>query len=123
MVGSAVVLLGAFWFASRYPQLFSKIEHVGQALPSMAYSSEVVTVGADAPAWQRIVATAINWLASMTIGMSFGVLLGALLHTVLRYYPLRIGDNLYLNGWRARGRLRQLFGSRCVLRDARTRAY
>ncbi|MGH6800001.1 MAG: permease [Methylocella sp.] len=97
MAGSAVVLFGAFWFFSRYPQLFSKVEHVGQALPSMAYSSAVVTVAADAPAWQRIPATAVNWLAGMAIGMSFGILLGALLHTVLRYYPLRIGKNLYLN--------------------------
>jgi uncharacterized membrane protein YraQ (UPF0718 family) len=29
--------------------------------------------------------------------MTFGVLFGALLHTVLRYYPLKIGKNLYLN--------------------------
>ena len=29
--------------------------------------------------------------------MTFGVLLGALLHTVLRYYPIKIGKNLYLN--------------------------
>jgi uncharacterized membrane protein YraQ (UPF0718 family) len=33
----------------------------------------------------------------MKIGMTFGVLFGALLHTILRYYPLKIGNNLYLN--------------------------
>src|SRR5207237_8001127 len=33
----------------------------------------------------------------MKIGMTFGGLFGALLHTVLRYYPLKIGNNLYLN--------------------------
>jgi uncharacterized membrane protein YraQ (UPF0718 family) len=97
MAASAVVLLGAFWFASRYPQLLSKAALSGQALPSMGFSSEVMMVGTDAPAWQRIVATAVNWLASMGIGMSFGVLLGALLHTVLRHYSLPIGNNLYLN--------------------------
>ncbi|MCI0350690.1 MAG: permease [Acidobacteriales bacterium] len=97
MAGSAAVLFGAFWFASRYPQLFSKAEHVGQALPSMAYSSVVMTTAVAASASQRILATAVNWLAGMGIGMSFGVLLGALLHTVLRYYPLPIGNNLYLN--------------------------
>ena len=42
MVGAAVVLLCVFWFASRYPQLLSKAEHVGQAVPSMAYSSQVM---------------------------------------------------------------------------------
>src|SRR6266849_1704741 len=97
LVGAALVLLSLFWFASRYPQLFSKAEHVGQALPSMAFSSQVVSVASDAPVWLRILAVTVNWLDGMKIGMTFGVLFGALLHTVLRYYPLRIGNNLYLN--------------------------
>ena len=63
----------------------------------MAYSSQVMRVTPDMPAWRRILAAAVNWLDSMKIGMTFGVLLGALLHTVLRYYPLKIGKNLYLN--------------------------
>jgi len=54
-------------------------------------------VPADAPVWVRILAATVNWLDSMKIGMTFGVLFGALLHTVLRYYPLKIGKNLYLN--------------------------
>ena len=97
MAGAAVVLLGVFWFVSRYPQLFNKAEHLRQALPSMAYSSQVMTVETSAPVWLRILSAAVNWLDSMKIGMTFGVLLGALLHTVLRYYPLKIGKNLYLN--------------------------
>src|SRR5438105_1024959 len=97
MVGAAIVLLGVFWFASRYPQLFRKAAHLGQALPSMAYSSQLIAVAADAPVWQRILAATVNWLDGMKIGMTFGVLFGALLHTALRYYPLRIGKNLYLN--------------------------
>jgi uncharacterized membrane protein YraQ (UPF0718 family) len=97
MVGAAALLLGVFWFASRYPQLFSKASHVGEVLPSMAYSSQLMTVAADAPWWLRILAATVNWLDSMKIGMTFGVLFGALLHTVLRYYPLKIGKNLYLN--------------------------
>jgi uncharacterized membrane protein YraQ (UPF0718 family) len=94
---AALTLLCAFWFASRYPQLLTKAEHVGQPLASMAFSHEVLHVRPDAPVWQKIAYGAINWLDSMRIGMSFGVLLGALLHTVLRYYPLKIGNNLYLN--------------------------
>src|SRR5437870_9655619 len=70
MVGAVVVLLGIFWFASRYPQLLSKAEHVGQAVPSMAYSSQVMTVAADAPVWLRIVAATVNWLDGMKIGMT-----------------------------------------------------
>jgi uncharacterized membrane protein YraQ (UPF0718 family) len=97
MVATGIVLLAVFWFASRYPQLLSKAQHVGQALPSMAFSSEVFHVAENAPVWQRILASAVNWLDGMKIGMTFGVLFGALLHTVLRYYPLKVGKNLYLN--------------------------
>lgn len=97
LAATAVVLVSVFWFTSRYPQLLGKARHVGQALPSMAFSSELVRVAADAPAWQKILATAVNWLGGMKVGMTFGVLLGALLHTALRYYPLKIGKNLHLN--------------------------
>ena len=63
----------------------------------MAYSSQVLSVTANDSVWYKIIATSINWLNSMKIGMTFGILFGALLHTTLRYYPLRIGKNLYLN--------------------------
>ncbi len=97
MVATGLVVLSVFWFATRYPQLLSKAEHVGEALPSMAYSSQLWIVATDAPLWLRILSATVNWLDSMKIGMTFGVLFGALLHTVLRYYPLKIGTNLYLN--------------------------
>ncbi len=97
LAGSAAVLLCVFWFASRYPQLMSKAQHVGQAMPSMTYSHELVHAAADAPPWEKILFGAVNWLDAMKIGMAFGVLLGALLHTTLKYYPLKIGKNLYLN--------------------------
>jgi uncharacterized membrane protein YraQ (UPF0718 family) len=92
-----VVLLGVFWFGSRYPQLFSKAAHMGQAVPSMTYGHELMQLNANAPFWERILSATISWLDGMKIGMSFGVLFGALLHTVLRFYPLRIGRNIYLN--------------------------
>ncbi len=94
---AGIALVSAFWFASRYPQLLSKAEHVGQAIPSMAYSSQLRVVSQDGSIWMRILAATVNWLDSMKIGMTFGVLFGALLHTILRYYPLKIGKNLYLN--------------------------
>jgi uncharacterized membrane protein YraQ (UPF0718 family) len=97
LVTAGVVLLGLFWFASRYPQLFHKAGQVGKPVASMAYSGEVIHTATNAPIWQRILAGTVNWLASMKIGMTFGVLFGALLHTVLRYYPIQIGENLHLN--------------------------
>ena len=94
---TAIVLLSVFWLASRYPQLLGKARHVGQGLPSMAFSGELIKLAVGAPAWQRILATAVNWLDGMRVGMTFGVLLGALLHTTLRYYPMKIGKNLRVN--------------------------
>ena len=93
----AVILLSVFWFGSRYPALISKAAHVGQAVPSMTYGHEFMRVSASSPFWQRILSGTISWLDGMKIGMTFGVLFGAFLQTVLLYYPLKIGRNLYLN--------------------------
>jgi uncharacterized membrane protein YraQ (UPF0718 family) len=97
LIGAGVFLVVTFWVSSRYPQLSSKAERVGEALPTMAFSNQVLESTVDDPAWWQILASSINWLEGMKIGMTFGVLLGALLHTILRYYPLKIGNNLYLN--------------------------
>lgn len=94
---AALILLYFFWVTSRYPSLLDKASHVDKALPSMAYSKALFAIEATAPLWQKIVLGALNWLDGMKIGMSFGVLFGALVHTYLRYYPMRIGRNLYLN--------------------------
>ncbi|WP_165232086.1 permease [Aquisphaera insulae] len=90
-------LLSLFWFASRYPQLFKKAEHLGKPVASMAFGSALVAADASDPLWWRLAANMINWLDGMKIGMSFGIAFGALLHTTLRYYPMKIGKNLYLN--------------------------
>lgn len=97
LISAAVLLLCMFWFGSRYPALFSKAAHIDKALPSMTFTSVVWAVAPDAPVALRILASSVNWLNGMRVGMTFGVLFGSLLHTVLRYYPLKIGKNLYLN--------------------------
>lgn len=95
-----LTILGIFWFTSRYPALLMKAHQAGQALPSMAYSHAAFPVLPGDAAWKRILFGALNWLDSMKVGMSFGVLFGALLHTILRYYPLRIGQNYALNSFK-----------------------
>ncbi|MHC5542065.1 hypothetical protein ACYOEI_27915, partial [Singulisphaera rosea] len=70
---TACLLLGLFWFTSRYPQLFKKAEHLGRPVASMAFGSALITVAPDAPLWRKVPATMINWLDGMKIGMSFGV--------------------------------------------------
>jgi uncharacterized membrane protein YraQ (UPF0718 family) len=97
LISSGAIILLTFWFASRYPALLHKLQQVGTAMPTMAYDHSVGSLVGLASTWQRIRIAALSWLAAMAIGMSFGVLFGALLHSVLRYYPLKIGQNLYLN--------------------------
>jgi uncharacterized membrane protein YraQ (UPF0718 family) len=97
LFAAVCVLLCTFWFLSRYPSLFKKAEHLGQFVPSMAYGSEIFKVTADLPIWQKILYTTANWLDGMKVGMSFGVLFGALIHTYLRYFPLTFGKNSYIN--------------------------
>lgn len=100
LLAAAALLLGSFWFLSRYPQLIIKSSHLADTLPSMAYGGALVPVDPEAPAWERVLATMGNWLNSMKIGMGFGVLLGALLHTALQFYPLKLGGNRYWNSIR-----------------------
>jgi uncharacterized membrane protein YraQ (UPF0718 family) len=92
-----VAVLCVFWIASRYPQLWSKSQHIGADLATMAYGKAAFPIVASAPWYERLLYGALNWLDSMKIGMTFGVTAGALLHTILKYYPLKIGNNLTLN--------------------------
>ena len=60
LIGWACLVFGVFWFASRYPQLLTKAEHVGLPVSSMAYGSERFPVPVDAALWQRILYGAAN---------------------------------------------------------------
>lgn len=74
-----------------------KSTQIGADMSSMANTGDRFKVAADAPWYSKIAWGALNWLDTMKKGMTFGVLCGALLHTVLKYYPLKIGQNLYVN--------------------------
>ncbi|MDQ2900253.1 MAG: permease [Acidobacteriota bacterium] len=95
VLGLAIMFV--FWFGSRYPALLLKAHHSSQPLASMAFSREVFRTTTHDPISVRILFGALNWLGSMAIGMTFGLLFGALMYTVLQYHPLRIGQNYTLN--------------------------
>lgn len=92
-----LLIVSLFWFGSRYPALLTKAHHTSDSLASMAYSHEVFQTSGHNSVLLRILFGSLNWLNSMAIGMTFGLSFGALLHTILRYYPLRISQNLTLN--------------------------
>jgi len=94
----AVMVLGFFWFGSRYPQLLKKAAHINTLIPhSFINSSELIPMATQNGFWSRVFASFINWIYSMRIGMTFGLAMGALLHTLFEFYPPKLTGNIYLN--------------------------
>ena len=94
----AVIILGLFWFGSRYPQLLEKAAHINTSTPlSFIYSSELISLAGQHSFWSRVFASLINWVWSMRVGMTFGLVMGALLHTLFEFYPPKLTGNIYLN--------------------------
>jgi uncharacterized membrane protein YraQ (UPF0718 family) len=98
MLAMAAFVLCLFWFGSRYPQLFHKAEDMGHhELVSYIYNAELIKTSIHAGFLEHWWASFANWIWSMRIGMSFGLALGALLHTVFEFYPPKLGGNIYMN--------------------------
>ena len=97
MIGLGLFIVGVFWIGSRYPALLAKAHGASGPLASMAFSHEAIHSGSHDSLILRILFGSLNWLSSMAIGMTFGIAFGALLHTVLRYHPLHVSQNLTLN--------------------------
>lgn len=98
MLAIAALILGVFWFGSRYPQLFLKMEDMGHhELLSFIWNAQLLKASVNAGFIERWWVSFVNWIWSMRIGMSFGLALGTLLHTLFEFYPPKIGGNIYLN--------------------------
>src|SRR5438874_8300654 len=74
LIALGLTIAGVFWFASRYPALLAKAHQTGHALPSMAFNHEAFPTLPTDVVWKRILYGALNWLDSMRVGMTFGVL-------------------------------------------------
>ena len=97
-----VVLLTAavaayFWGGSRYPALNEKLM-MGTSTPftGLAFST-IVKVPADAGVLQRILYATVNWAYTNRQGMTFGILFGALMLTLLALVPRRSFRNRFAN--------------------------
>lgn len=98
LLGFAAIALTLFWFGSRYPSLFHKASVLGHhEVSSFIWTEEVMRLPAHPTFLNRVTASIANWVWSMRIGMSFGLTMGALFHTVFQFYPPKLGGNLYLN--------------------------
>jgi uncharacterized membrane protein YraQ (UPF0718 family) len=97
-IAFAAAVLALFWFASRYPSLFHKAQTLGHHdVDSFIWTEELMRLPAHPTLIDRVIASAANWAWSMRTGMSFGLAVGALFHTVFQFYPPKSGGNLYLN--------------------------
>lgn len=85
-----IALLAAeFWAGSRYPALNEKmLMGANTPLAGLAFDPLIV-IHPDAPVVTRIAYTAVNWMYTNRQGMTFGILLGALLMTLLRLIDQR----------------------------------
>lgn len=98
LLAFAATVLALFWFGSRYPSLFHKAETLGQHdVASFIRTEQLMALPANPTFLDRVVASIANWIWSMRIGMSFGLAIGALFHTLFEFYPPKLGGNLYLN--------------------------
>ncbi|MEM0950695.1 MAG: permease [Cyanobacteria bacterium P01_H01_bin.74] len=92
------VILGIFWFTSRYPQLFDKSAALATYQPqSYIYTSVLIQPSADAGFLAKVMVSSVNWIYSMRFGMTFGLLMGALMHTLFAFYPLKLTANVMKN--------------------------
>ena len=79
-----------FWVDSRYPSLIKKL-HSGTAVKTSGVLSfdAKMPVSPQMPATARIGRTAVNWLWTNRIGMTFSLFFGAALLTLLPLLPRR----------------------------------
>lgn len=98
LLAYAVTILVVFWFGSRYPALFTKAQTIGHHdVASYIWTEQIMSLPASPSFLDRVLASIANWIWSMRIGMSFGLAMGALFHTLFQFYPPKLGGNLYLN--------------------------
>lgn len=94
----AAFVLTLFWFGSRYPSLFHKAGSLGHhEIASFIWTEQIMRLPVNPTFIDRVVVSIANWIWSMRIGMSFGLVMGALFHTLFRFYPPKLSGNLYLN--------------------------
>jgi len=98
LLAFAVAVLTLFWFGSRYPSLFHKAQSLGHhEVPSFIWTEQILKLPTNPTFIDRVVSSFANWIWSMRIGMSFGLSIGALFHTLFQFYPPKLGGNLYRN--------------------------
>ena len=100
LIGGLMALLAIeFWAGSRYPALNEKLM-MGAATPLAGLAfSPLLAIAPDETMLRRMLYETVNWIYTNRQGMSFGVLFGAALMTLLgllsrRAFRSRLGNTL-----------------------------
>jgi uncharacterized membrane protein YraQ (UPF0718 family) len=97
LVALMVLIAGYFWSSSRYPSLNEKAAMAGTAMGDALSFDARYGVNPNDPAWKRILRSTANWAYTNKEGMTFGVLLGTVMLTLLRILPGRPSRSTFLN--------------------------
>ncbi|MBY4892157.1 FG-GAP-like repeat-containing protein [Rhodobacteraceae bacterium N5(2021)] len=82
-LGLTLILVGVFWFGSRYPDLDQKALMAGDTQFSAIGFDLLINMPPQPSLFQEIGVNAINWVFTNWKGMTFGLLAGALILTML----------------------------------------
>jgi len=88
----------SFWLASRYPALSSKAALSGtDAFEDPLTHSAHFHVPENAPLYERVFFTTLNWYETNWRGMAFGLVLAGAFLTLLSYFPRKSSDRRFKN--------------------------
>ncbi|MCK0127766.1 FG-GAP-like repeat-containing protein [Erythrobacter sp. F6033] len=91
------VLVAIFWTGSRYPALNEKALMGGDTPMSGLAFDIVLDIFPNSPVWWEFTANVANWIVTNWKGMTFGVLFGAALLTLLSVVKRRSFKNGFAN--------------------------
>ncbi|MCA9841564.1 MAG: permease [Cyanobacteria bacterium HKST-UBA03] len=98
VVLAATGLLAYFWLASRYPALWHKAHLAGgSSLASLFTLNPPIYIYPEADLYERILWSTFNWLDANKLGMTFGIIFGALVLTLLDFLKRPATSNALLN--------------------------
>ena len=83
-------LAGVFWLTSRGPALQEKATMAGEVTLDALGFDTVIALGPADPWWWQVLAVTVNWFATNRVGMTFGLLFGGVMMTLLATYE-RVG--------------------------------
>ncbi|NNE59073.1 MAG: RNA-binding protein [Hellea sp.] len=97
-LSALVIVMYLFWTSSRYPSLGDKALMGGQLQleDKLSFDAHFFNDPSN-PRWKKIIISTANWLETNRQGMTFGVVLGSVFLTMMRYLQIVSFKNRFAN--------------------------